>query len=461
MTDDATGHPHKRAALFEQVILLAILLAYGALAILYATLTPPWQVPDEPAHYNYVRQVAAGGCCPVLEAADWDAAYLDTLRDSGFDPMVLADLPAVQYEDHQPPLFYLLAAPVYSLTGGALTALRLFSALLGAGVILAVYGIGRAAGGPMVGLSAAAFAAFLPQHIAIMAGAGNDSLAELIVGLGLLGTLWLLTPEVPRRLQPGPVLLGLVMGLGFLTKATTLLLGPLVMLALLLRWYQTDERSWQSLLRAWALFLLPALLLGGMWWLRNIGLYGWPDFLGLGNHDAVVVGQPRTADWIAREGLGNWLALGIRVTFQSFWGQFGWMGVPMPDWVYAVLLAFTGVSYAGLIPLARRARRAPMAAARRAIIGVLAALFLLGIAQFVYYNTSFVQFQGRYLYPALAAYAITMAAGWSGWVTLAAARLPSTWADRLRWLPVIVMGSLAGLSAYALWRFILPNLPAW
>ena len=327
----------------ERVVLLLILLAYGLLAVLYATQTPPWQIPDEPAHYNYVRQVAESGCCPTLTTADWDDAYRQQLVNNGFDPQYLGQLDTVQYEDHQPPLYYLLAAPIFSLSGGSLIALRLFSALLGAGVILGVYGIARAAsaGSAPLALGAAAFAAFVPQHVAIMAGAGNDALAELIVAIGTLLALWYLTPEVTRRFRPGPLVLGLVMGLGFLTKVSTFLLGPVIALAILLRWWREADRRWAGLIRALALFLIPALIVGALWWLRNIGLYGWPDFLGLGRHDAVVVGQPRTADWIAREGVGSWLSLGVRTTFDSFWGQFGWMGVPMPDWIYALLLAFS------------------------------------------------------------------------------------------------------------------------
>ena len=36
----------------------AILVCYFVLGGLFAVLIPPWQVPDEPAHYNYVRQLA-------------------------------------------------------------------------------------------------------------------------------------------------------------------------------------------------------------------------------------------------------------------------------------------------------------------------------------------------------------------------------------------------------------------
>ncbi|PJF24260.1 MAG: hypothetical protein CUN53_18730, partial [Phototrophicales bacterium] len=75
-----------------------ILAVYLALGTAYALRTPPWQNPDEPAHYNYVAQVAESGCCPVIEAGDWDQDYLTTLTANKFDPALLDGLAGVQYE---------------------------------------------------------------------------------------------------------------------------------------------------------------------------------------------------------------------------------------------------------------------------------------------------------------------------------------------------------------------------
>ena len=41
--------------------------------------------PDEPAHYNYIRQLVAGSL-PVMEAGDYDQAYQNAVIGSRFDP---------------------------------------------------------------------------------------------------------------------------------------------------------------------------------------------------------------------------------------------------------------------------------------------------------------------------------------------------------------------------------------
>jgi hypothetical protein len=61
----------------SRALLASILLLYVALATLFAVYTPPWQAPDEPAHYNYVGYVAAHGDFPVLRMGDYSHTYLE------------------------------------------------------------------------------------------------------------------------------------------------------------------------------------------------------------------------------------------------------------------------------------------------------------------------------------------------------------------------------------------------
>ena len=50
---------------------------YLIVGLLYLTRTPAWQAPDEPAHYNYVRQLSDGRL-PVMEMGDYDQHQFGT-----------------------------------------------------------------------------------------------------------------------------------------------------------------------------------------------------------------------------------------------------------------------------------------------------------------------------------------------------------------------------------------------
>ena len=125
----------------ERAVLAAITIAFLCLGTLYAVLNPAWQVPDEPAHYNYVRHLVEQRGFPELRLGDYDQAYLGEITHERFPPDWPID--AIRYESHQPPLYYLLLAPVYALSGGALLPLRLCSVLLAACTIVIAYAIGK------------------------------------------------------------------------------------------------------------------------------------------------------------------------------------------------------------------------------------------------------------------------------------------------------------------------------
>jgi 4-amino-4-deoxy-L-arabinose transferase-like glycosyltransferase len=406
------------------------MLLYIVLAAFYAIRTPAWQSPDEPAHYNYIAQVAANGCCPIIADGDWDQAYLDALRAERFAPALLERLPAVQYEDHQPPLYYLLMSPFYALTGGSLLALRLVTALFGLMVVINTYivGVQLAPQRPLVAAGAALLVALLPQFVSISASVNNDAMSWALVGLGLVSGLAYLREE--SRDPLAEIGMGIIAGLGLLTKVNTLMLLPLLSAVILLRWWQPPanrapseaRRHLPALLQRLALFALPALLLGGLWWARNLATYGVPDLFGLAAHDRVVVGQLRTAELIAQLGTGAYWQSALQTTFQSFFAQLGWMALPLPSWIYAsigagLLLALAGW---GVLLWGRRGQgsssgRAIARSSGRAIarpyVMVLALAALLAVAQYVYYNTEFVQFQGRYLFTGIIPFALFVAGG--------------------------------------------------
>jgi len=438
----------------QRPLLALIIVGYLVLGGLYAARTPAWQVPDEPAHYNYIAQVA-GGALPVLEVGDWDNDYLEAIKSSGFKPDAIGNrLGTIQYEDHQPPLYYILAAPVFSLTGGQLFPLRLFSVLIGALVVLSAYATVAALfpGQPYLALGTAAFVAFLPQHLAMMAGVNNDCLTELIVGLTLFACVrWLRGgANAGRAERNNALLLGLLLGLGFLTKTTAYMLVFVVAAALLLR---ARRERWMParVLRIFAVIAIPAALLGGAWWLRNVGVYGVPDVLGLRRHDAVVVGQQRTAEFITVKGTGQYLIDAVQTTFESFWGRFGWMGVPWPRNIVTLLVFFNVFALMGA-SVAFVQFRALVSPVQRDGLLVLALTALLALLLFIYYNLSFVQFQGRYLFTALIPFGLYFTAALAGWGSLVQGKAA-------RWLLIVGGGALlAAFAAYTLFRIIIPAL---
>lgn len=447
--------------------ILLILLAYLWIASQYAQLTPDWQAPDEPAHYNYIRQLADGQW-PVMEVDDYNQAYQDEVIGSSFDSEYSVE--PFTYEDYQPPLYYLLQTPVFLLTDGDLKVMRQVGVMLGGLTLILAYlafsliseivldALGRASSNHQnpshsAVILATIFFAFLPQHIAMQASVNNDSLSELLIAAMLV---WLLLDIRREQLELGPagwfqrpLTLGILLGAAFLTKVTAYLMAPVAGLYLLWRFWG----RWPKLWRSGLVIFGPALLLGSLWWLRNLGVYGWPDALGTIAHDAAVIGQTTTDEWVARYGLQETIRRFFQTTFRSFWGQFGWMGVVMDRRVYQLLGAFTAAVLIGSLLLPNRFR--PKWGVLRPVLLVLLSLAGLNILLLVTYNLTFVQHQGRYLFASLIPLSLVIPAGFLGWLSLG----PSEWWERWS-APLTAAFGLAmiTLDLVALYWFIIPQL---
>jgi len=430
MPELSTRYPHP--ALF---LLIVIYLVTGTL---YALFTPPWQIPDEPAHYNYVRFVAENLRYPVLQMGDYPHEYLEEIKAKRFPPEMSID--PIRYEFHQPPLYYSLAVPFYWLTrfwppSQQVIALRFLSLLMGGGIVYLAYLISREVfpANEVLALGTAAFVAGVPMHLAMLAAVNNDGLAELM----LAGILWMLVRYVKEEGEKGKegaegaegripwrlIGLGVLVGLGMLAKTATLVSIPLVLAAIVLAIYHQPSiishrpsairyRLSAISYQLFAIFL-PALLLTLPWFVRNASVYGGLDILGWTRHDAIVVGQLRTADWLAQYGVGKLAKDFLLTTFRSFWAQFGWMGVLVDERIYLLLALVCAIVGSGfLLYLVRVVRqRDILSAYQRAALGLLALSAFLTLLSYLWYNTKFVQHQGRYLFPALGPLGLFFALG--------------------------------------------------
>jgi 4-amino-4-deoxy-L-arabinose transferase-like glycosyltransferase len=421
--------------------LAVILVAYLALALAYNAATPFGAPPDERPHAFYVQHLVEQRALPVLRREARD-----------------------QYEAHQPPLYYLLAAPVWAAArrlpeGTRGSCLRLVSTLLGGVGLLLIAGLAAATrpGDTTLAMGAVAFAAFLPMRLATAAAVGNDLLAEAV----FTATLLLLARSIREGITLRRALgVGLLLGAGLLSKSTCLLLFPVVPLGWALRLRTREEDVGKPTadgelhpVAAMALSLAVALLVGGWWLVRNQRLYG--EVLVAETFVRYFQDTARPEIFL-RQGysfLDYLLFLVIPLTFRSFWGVFGhmqiYMGAPPkpafmpPSWVYPLLMLPTAAALVGLV----RAylRRGELNTTERALWSLQVVTWLLVVSAFLRFNTEFFQAQGRYLFPAMGPIVLLFTFG-----------LLSLAPGKRRAVAAVWALTLAALALYALVGCILP-----
>ncbi|MBK8986995.1 MAG: glycosyltransferase family 39 protein [Chloroflexi bacterium] len=408
-----------------QTILSAILLLYVGLAISYAQATPVLESSDEYKHYPFVQYVQTAAQLPVLdpenpglwlqEAAQPPLYYL--LMAAITAPIATDDLPDLHRKNEHAFIGnpnqvsnknLILHDPVreaFPWQGSVLAIhlIRLASIALGVGTLLTTAVLLRRLFSPTITLLGVALTAFNPMFLFISAAVNNDSLAALLghVGLLLLLIVWQTAPAV-RSGWWRYGLLGLVIGLGALTKLS--LAGLLVLTAVALFWLARRQRDWTLFWLGGPLVLGSSLLAAGWWLLRNWRIYG--DLTGLNAFIAVqgTRDTPLTlAGWLDEFG----------TFYRSFWGLFGGVNVAAPNGFYFLLNVLALVALAGLIRWLWPAenRRQFVANGGWLLAAWIGVLFLLLLR----WNIISTAFQGRLLFPALGAINGLLALGLLAW----------------------------------------------
>ena len=191
-----------------------------------------------------------------LDPLNNDVGHLDVIKyivEHRALPAALAS-----FESYQPPLYYLLAAPIYAVSGNVkwVQFLSLFFSALTLLVIYRLLYAGKFLADARAGRYAFVMACFLPQFVMFGLYVSNDSLAVLIGALIVLQVVrFVATPRIWQG-----VLLALLVSLGLLTKATFLVFLP----ALFVLVAFVYSRSGYSTQKALAAALLLSLLAGGL-----------------------------------------------------------------------------------------------------------------------------------------------------------------------------------------------------
>ncbi len=396
-----------------------LILGYLVFAILYASLTPPWETPDEPAHYRYAVQLAERWRPPedpgirqrdrfcrdyvfITSNYEWYHPALGYLPAAVAYKLVKAlaprSLPAAfpgfnssfckDARTHPTLFLHPTLAPfrVWRGVWGVLI-IRVFSSLLGAIVVYATYRIGRLLAMKELGIAAAGMVAFLPQFAFISGSIRNDTLANAIGALLFLLTARTQVSPVKRRQW---VAMGILAGAGVLTKLTLVYLLPMVLCAAVL----SASSDWRQGVKRALLVILPGLGLVLMYYLAY-------------EEARAAFGYTQAQMRINPKALSPdyWKPF-LPMLIELFFARFGWANVVVPSrWIWLVLAIWVLGAFLTVLRFVRSLKKKEDGAALR-VIALFAVGLLMAFIGVVRYNLSVFQPQGRFLFPVLAGWAI-------------------------------------------------------
>ncbi len=449
--------------MYQSLRRLDILIFAGILAtklLLYVFITPPWQVPDEPTHFEYAyllyREKTLLG--PVQSDLALQKDILESMESNHFWSFLPWDPPetiptsfkedrllhfAPSQINRSPPLYYAIGSLWLRLFSPrsileALFILRIYSALqtLLFFFVLALLVHWILPRSRQCQIAALSLAVFLPQLSFIGAGVNSDNTFNLCYAATTAVCVMFAVGK--RPLWMGPLLVLSVVAC-LLSKTSGLLAVPLMAFTVLAGLGWNRRRLMGSVCVGTALLL--ALILGQavLTWIspdsaRKIVVathFGWTrltSFDSIGGEQSLTV----TASLLWR----------------SFWAVFGWLTVALPGWLYLPNLAILFTVAVGAIKAftcrldtAEGDGSLQMQQARL-IVSLSGLLLLIAV---ILRNVGEFQPQGRYLLAGLPAFGLWFAAG----ITLTPMR-------GQRWLIAAFLAWLCLFDLSTLIRYAIP-----
>ena len=284
------------------------LLGLFLVGLSYIAIVPVFEGFDETAHYSSLREIALNRSIPIYGKSFIDRSIAEYKGpesygsgappfDQGYVyPKFFADDKAVDryveayrsapvsdefsysgtpnWQAQHPPLYYLLLAPVLKLTSNfsmyeQVLTLRVLSYLLALiGVYFGMVGAstlfsneGRAY---LIGY--ALYPVLLPMFFLEFGRIGNDALCLLLSGLAYYALAQCVKKAFATQYL---VILGVILGLGLLTKAlfVPILAGTVIYIAGRFLADKETDRRWKRSIAAGSTVLVSAVLVGGGWYL--------------------------------------------------------------------------------------------------------------------------------------------------------------------------------------------------
>ena len=381
----------------SKISILFLLGGYLILGLSHIAFLPPWEGFDENAHFSYIQQIADTGSLPkpgsaklsknvddYQQYAPMPYCYVPFFKKGEgytYHSFFNAPLALIQkayteihvppekvrkyqpghmlnWQTQHPPLYYMLLAPVFKLTQGMALIdqifwLRLLSYLFAwAALLITVIGgyrlsqaqgdKTRLASKPWLVIGTVCIPLLFPSWFPEMARIGNDSLCALWISL-----LWLLLIRVHTvgKTVPVALMMGLLLGLGCLTKAFFVPLSAGFIFFLLLHDTLSAGGSKRAALLQTFMVVLVMIAVSGWWywgnWLEGRSL--------LGSNEMNVIGTSSGLLDLLRQhfAINSWLrghaAMIVTLAWSCTWSFI------RPAYIYmlplAALVVFIALSY--------------------------------------------------------------------------------------------------------------------
>ncbi len=342
--------------------LYRILVGYVLLATIYSIVTPLFEASDELWHYPMVKYMADHG----LQLPPQDPANPEAWRQEGSQPPLYymmaavltswidtsdlehirrinphANIGEIWPDGNANMMVHRTTAEAFPWHGTTLVVhiTRFFSIALGLGTVIVTYVIAREIfpEQPNIALSATALTAFIPMFLFISGSVNNDNLSNLLGNLLTLLVVRLLkTHELPhwRRYM----WLGICTGMGLIAKLNLGFFIPVIALGLLLLSIQL--RNWRPIVIGGLISGVLTIVIAGWWYWHNWQLYADPTglamFLQMVGRRAIAANAAQL--WSERNSFT-----------QAYWGFFGGMNVPLPNFIYLLFNIIGGLGLLGAV----------------------------------------------------------------------------------------------------------------
>jgi hypothetical protein len=403
-------------AIIGNKVLVMLLALFVILGTMYSVTTPLFEAPDETGHFDYVLYLIRERRLPRIGGEVYEAKHpplhyaVAAIATFWVDTSNLSEVRRLNPnfiwfgEGDETNIVIHGTQELFPYHGTALAMHigRLISVAWGAITVLATYLIAREVfpRSRWIPLGAAAINAFIPQFIFNNSYITNDPLVTALSSL----SLWQMVRIIRgRSLSRSTFLwLGLLIGLALLAKQSAVVLVPLAALTIIVA--AVRHPPWQRIAKGAAITTAIAFILTHWWYFWNLYIYG--DPMGQKAYLAIDYYPMVFNSWdVIRPFLG--------IMHASSWARFGWMNVPVDDFVIEPLKLTYLASAIGLVLLLLRKNRYGQDQFDGPALGLLfvtiCASWALVVALCMMFGAA--GMQGRFLFPSISAFSTLVALG--------------------------------------------------